>query len=46
MKEKAVKLIKQMESAAKRKKVTKGDVYEAPLQKAYSNLKVFVADKK
>lgn len=46
MKEKAVKLIKQMESAAKRKRVTKGDAYEAPLQKAYNNLKVFVADKK
>ncbi len=46
MKEKAAKLIKQMESSAKRKRVTKGDEYEAPLQKAYNNLKVFVADKK
>lgn len=46
MKEKAARLIKQMESAAKRKRITKNDVYEAPLQKAYSNLKVFVADKK
>ncbi len=46
MKEKAAKLIKQMESAVKRKKVTKGDVYEAPLQKAYKNLREFVTDKK
>jgi hypothetical protein len=46
MKEKAAKLIKQMESAAKRRKVRKGDAYETPLQKAYNNLKVFVANKK
>jgi len=46
MKEKAAKLIKQMESAAKRRKVTKGDAYETSLQKAYNNLKVFIADKK
>jgi hypothetical protein len=46
MKEKAMKLVKQMESAAKKHKVTKGDMYEASLQQAYKNLKVFLADKK
>lgn len=46
MKEKAAKLVKQMETAAKKHKVTKGDLYEESLQQAYKNLKVFVADKK
>lgn len=46
MKEKAAKLAKQMETAAKKRKVKKGDVYEAPLQQAYKNLKEFVLDKK
>ncbi len=46
MKEKAKKLVKQMESAAKRRKISKGDPYEAMLQKAFSNLKVFCVDKK
>ncbi|MGF2410737.1 MAG: hypothetical protein ACQUYJ_00345 [Ferruginibacter sp.] len=46
MREKAANLIMQMESAAKRRKVRKGDAYETPLQKAYNNLKVFVANKK
>ena len=46
MKEKAMKLVKQMETAAKKRKVRKGDVYEAPLQQAYKNLREFVNDKK
>ncbi len=46
MKEKAMKLVKQMETAAKKRKVKKGDVYEAPLQQAYKNLREFVSDKK
>ncbi len=46
MKEKAIKLVKQMETAAKKRKVKKGDVYEAPLQQAYKNLREFVNDKK
>lgn len=46
MKEKAAKLVKQMETAAKKRKVKKGDVYEAPLQQAYKNLREFVTDKK
>ncbi|MFN8291013.1 MAG: hypothetical protein U0U70_12220 [Chitinophagaceae bacterium] len=46
MKEKAMKLVKQMETAAKKRKVRKGDVYEAPLQQAYKNLREFINDKK
>ena len=46
MKEKAMKLVKQMETAAKKRKVSKGDVYEAPLQQAYKNLREFINDKK
>lgn len=46
IKEKAAKLVKQMEAAAKKRKVRKGDQYEAPLQQAYKNLHEFVADKK
>lgn len=46
MKEKAMKLVKQMETAAKRRKVSKGDLYEAPLQQAYKNLREFINDKK
>ncbi len=46
MKEKAMKLVKQMESAAKKRNVRKGDAYEAPLQQAYKNLREFVNDKK
>jgi len=46
MKEKAMKLVKQMETAAKKHKVRKGDVYEVPLQQAYKNLREFVNDKK
>lgn len=46
MKEKAAKLVKQMETAAKKRKVKKGDVYEAPLQQAYKNLREFLTDKK
>ena len=46
MKEKAIKLVKQMETAAKKRKVRKGDMYEAPLQQAYKNLREFISDKK
>jgi len=46
MKEKAEKLVKQMETAAKKRKVRKGDVYEATLQQAYKNLREFISDKK
>lgn len=46
MKEKAKKLVKQMEMAAKKRKVGKDDVYEAPLQQAYKNLLEFINDKK
>lgn len=46
MKEKAMKLVKQMETAAKKRKVRKGDVYEVSLQQAYKNLREFVNDKK
>ncbi len=46
MKEKAMKLVKQMETAAKKRRVRKGDVYEASLQQAYKNLREFVNDKK
>ncbi len=46
MKEKAIKLVKQMETAAKKRKVRKGDVYETPLQQAYKNLREFINDKK
>lgn len=46
MKEKAMKLVKQMETAAKKRKVRKGDVYEVPLQQAYKNLREYVNDKK
>ncbi len=46
MKEKAAALIKQMQKAVQKKKVTKDDTYATVLNKAFENLQTFVKDKK